>query len=93
VAELQRMDREGKGRRQPAAMPAEPDFPLEVMSPADDDTPVDLLATQRLDGPINPLPVARQDDEFVEIDQSFVEELENSMAGELPQGKRKAGDN
>ena len=93
VAELQRMDREGKGLRQPAAMPAEPDFPLEVMSPADDDTPVDLLATQRLDGPINPLPVARQDDEFVEIDQSFVEELENSMAGELPQGKRKAGDN
>ncbi len=92
VAELQRMDREGKGLRQPAARPAEQDMLLEAESPADEDVPVDLLATQRLDGPIDPMPVSDHEDDFVEIDRSFVEELENSMAGELPRSQRKTGD-
>ena len=86
------MDREGKGLRQPATMPAESDWLPETESPADEDMPVDLLATQRLDGPIDPVPVGDRDDGFVEIDQSFVEELENSMAGELPRSQRKTGD-
>lgn len=95
VAELQRMDREGKVIREHAAapFPSEPQMPLDAEPPQDDDAPIDLLATQKLDGPIDPAPVTDRDDDFVEIDQSFVEELENSMAGEMPRGQRKTGDN
>jgi len=89
VAELQRQDREGM--RPPPRRPApDPEFDPEIEP--------DLLATQKLDGPVMPETVpdaAGEDteadpDSFVEVDQEFIEELENSMAGQAPKGQRKA---
>jgi len=84
VSELQRRNREGLGR--PARRPA--------TEAAIDPT---LLETQKLDGPVMPetMPDDAADDapveseSFVDVDQSFIEELENSMAREVPKGQLK----
>ena len=81
VAEYQRIDREGLAR------PAR----------ADNDADIDpaLMKTQKLDGPVvaesaNPDSAFEQDDvlddiEAEDIDQSFIDELENSMSEEIRQ--------
>ena len=79
VAEYQRHDREGLEVRKPAS----------ALSGADE---ADLMVTQKLGPRTTPRRTPRKKDEKVvdavaetgadEIDQSFIEELDNSMAGE-----------
>jgi len=82
VAEYQRQDREGR--------PIHP-----TPDHVDPEIPPEFLATQKLERPIAAMTESDDEtgpDDFVEIDQSFVEDLENSMAEALPHGKRKTGD-
>jgi predicted component of type VI protein secretion system len=83
VAEYQRHDREGTtAPPKVTAAAAEPD----------------LMATQKLDAPVALAPAdADAEPEPVDqagtssaLDESFIEELDNSMAGEIPRGQRKA---
>ncbi|HEY5642747.1 MAG TPA: type VI secretion system-associated FHA domain protein TagH [Gammaproteobacteria bacterium] len=82
VAEFQRQDREGR--------PIHP-----TADHVDHEIPPEFLATQKLERPIAEITESDDEtgpDDFVEIDQSFVEDLENSMAEALPHEKRKTGD-
>jgi len=83
VAEYQRHDREGTtAPPKVTAAAAEPD----------------LMATQKLDAPVALAPAAAdaqpepvdQTGTSSAVDESFIEELDNSMAGEIPRDKRKA---
>jgi len=86
VAEYQRHDREG----------------LEVRHPSDDESGAhesDLMVTQKLAPRTIPRRAPRKEESVVdavsetgadEIDQSFIEELDNSMAGQPPGDKKKA---
>ena len=90
VAEYRRLDREGTQNNDAAS--------------ADLDDP-GLLETQKLDGPViaesvgadqpfneNSIVEAIPEDDAVKLDQSFIEELEDSMANEIDRDKLKAAD-
>ncbi len=86
IADYQRLDRDGLGQ---------------VAASKINDQAVDpgLMETQKLDQPMPAVEPAFETDDTVDslaetdasfLDSSFIEELENSMAEQVPQGQRKA---
>ena len=96
VAEFQRHDREG------TAEPAKSSAPVDQI---DDFKDPDLLATQKLDGPVIAESVgadqpfnedsvieALPPDHAIELDQSFIEELDDSLAKEINRDQLKSAE-